>query len=70
MIENVVHDIGGVAIFGIISVCIFFGFFASVILWAGRLKKPYLNSMGDLPLDDSEHASQTKSETTEDFRHE
>jgi cytochrome c oxidase cbb3-type subunit 4 len=51
MIENVMHHIGGVGMFGIISVLLFFAFFAGMVVWAASLKKPYLNSMRDLPLD-------------------
>jgi len=51
MIENVLHRIGGVGIFGIVSICLFFAFFTGMLLWAALLKKPYLHSMRDLPLD-------------------
>lgn len=51
MIENVMNQMGGIGMFGIISICIFFGFFTGMLLWAARLKKPYLNSMRALPLD-------------------
>jgi hypothetical protein len=57
MIENVLHDLGGVGIFGIVSICLFFAFFSGMLLWAARLKKPYLNSMRDLPLDGGESTS-------------
>jgi hypothetical protein len=56
MIENVMHHIGGVGVFGVISICIFFTFFSGMLLYAATLKKPYLNSMRDLPLD-GENAS-------------
>ena len=51
MLENVMRNLGGVGIFGIISICLFFAFFIGLLLWAICLKKPYLNSMGSLPLD-------------------
>jgi len=54
MIEHVLHDLDGIEIFGIISICLFFTFFTGMLLWAGRLKKPYLTSMQDLPLDGGE----------------
>jgi len=68
MIENVVRGIGGVGIFGIISICIFFAFFTGMLLWSSRLKRSYLNSMGELPLDSetpahSKSASYSKIET-------
>ena len=52
MLENIMHHIGGVAVFGIISVAMFFLFFAGVLIWAACLKTQYLNSMQDLPLSD------------------
>jgi hypothetical protein len=54
MIEHVLHDLNGIEIFGIVSVCLFFVFFTGMLLWAGRLKKTYLTSMQDLPLDGGE----------------
>ena len=51
MIENVIHRIGGVSVFGIISICLFFAFFCGMLLWAISLKKNYLASMRALPLD-------------------
>ncbi len=53
MIENVVRGIGGVGMFGVISICIFFLFFIGMLWWAARLKKPYLSSMQTLPLENS-----------------
>lgn len=52
MIENVVHGVGGIAMFGIISICLFFAFFTGMAIWASRLKKNYLSSMESLPLTD------------------
>jgi len=51
MIENVMDKMGGVGVFGVISICLFFAFFVGMLLWAFRLKQPYLNSMRELPLD-------------------
>ena len=53
MIENVLHRIGGVSVFGVISICLFFAVFTVVLVWTFRLKKPYLKAMRELPLDDS-----------------
>ena len=54
MLENIMHRIGGTNLFGIISICIFFAFFTGMLVWAARLKKSYLKSMCELPLDESE----------------
>jgi hypothetical protein len=66
MIENIMHRMGGITGFGIISVCIFFGFFAGMLLWALCLKKSYLNTMRHLPLDnDSLTQTETESKRSE-----
>ena len=52
MIKNVLENINGVGLYGIISVGLFFIFFVGMLVWAFRLKKNYLNSMRELPLDD------------------
>ena len=51
MIENVMRSIGGTSIYGVISICLFFAFFISVLVWTLCLKQPYLNTMRELPLD-------------------
>lgn len=72
MIKNVVEHIGGVGIYGVISICIFFAFFVGMLIWAVRLKKSYLNSMRELPLDGGEVAPQSKlaSQPTIESHHE
>jgi hypothetical protein len=57
MIQNVLRDIGGIGIYGVISVCLFFSFFTGMLVWAAFLKKPYLHSMRELPLNDGERSS-------------
>ena len=39
--------------YGIISICLFFAVFIGVLVWAFCLKKPYLKSMSELPLEDA-----------------
>jgi hypothetical protein len=51
MIENVMNKIGGVGMFGVISICIFFAFFTGMLVWLVCLKESYLESMCELPLD-------------------
>ncbi|HEV2209215.1 MAG TPA: hypothetical protein VG167_10600 [Verrucomicrobiae bacterium] len=53
MIENVLGH-AGTALFGIISICIFFAFFTGMLLWALRLKPSYLKTMQELPLEPNE----------------
>ena len=54
MIKNVLSNIGGVGLYGVISICLFFAVFIGMVVWAMRLKKPFLNSMSGLPLNDGE----------------
>ena len=71
MIRNVIENLGGVGIYGIISVCFFFTCFTGLLFWVFRLKKSYLNSMRELPLDDSSVRSLKNEFTSEpDSRHE
>lgn len=51
MIQNVLRDIGGIANYGILSICLFFTVFTAAMTWAFSLKRPYLKSMESLPLD-------------------
>ncbi len=51
MIENVMHEMGGIGMYGIISICIFFGFFVGMLIWTVCLKKSYVNAMRALPLE-------------------
>jgi hypothetical protein len=57
MIQNVLHHIGGIGVYGIVSVCLFFALFIGMLIWAVCLKKTYLESMRDLPLDGDETSS-------------
>lgn len=52
MIKNVVSHIRGVELYGVISILLFFTVFICLMVWAFRLKKSYLSSMQDLPLND------------------
>jgi cytochrome c oxidase cbb3-type subunit 4 len=52
MIENVTHSISGMSLYGVISICLFVAVFVGVLVWTIRLKKSYVNSMRELPLED------------------
>ena len=45
------NKMGGIGVYGIVSICLFFAVFMGVLLWTLRLKKPYLKAMRELPLD-------------------
>ncbi len=71
MIKNVIETLGGIDAYGIISVCFFFAFFTGMLVWAFRLKKSYLNSMRELPLNDGSVCdAENESNSQSDSRHE
>jgi hypothetical protein len=51
MLENVLGRIGGVGMYGVISIILFFAVFLGVLVWMIGLKKSYLEKMRELPLD-------------------
>ena len=63
MYQNVLNGIDGIGIYGLISICIFFGFFTGMLIWAFVLKKNYLTHMAELPLDGGEKNSTDKTQS-------
>ncbi len=61
MEEKVLSGIGGIGLYGIVSVCLFFAFFTGVTIWAMSLRKNYIRSMRDLPLDGGEREEDSNS---------
>lgn len=72
MIKNVLTHIGGVEVYGIISVLLFFVVFTGTLVWAFRLKRSHLEVMGQLPLHDGTPTAIPSSSQTShpDSRHE
>lgn len=60
MIQNVLRAMGGVEVYGIISVCLFFLVFTTAITWALLQKKSFLCSMSALPLEEDDNGKTTK----------
>ncbi len=54
MIQNTLHTANGIAIYGVVSVVLFFVVFAGAIVWALLEKKAFLTTMESLPLVDGE----------------
>lgn len=52
MIKNVLSDLGGVGLYGVVSICLFFTVFITAMVIAMRTRRSYLNHMGSLPLED------------------
>jgi cytochrome c oxidase cbb3-type subunit 4 len=66
MIQNVLQHIGGVGVYGVISIGLFFAFFLGMLGWVWRLKQSHLDSMSELPLDDGNTPGRT-SDKNHDF---
>lgn len=54
-----IDKLGGIEAFGIFSICIFVAAFAVSMILAFCLKKPFLKSMGALPLEDERRQPET-----------
>jgi hypothetical protein len=63
MIQKLVTEIGGIANFGTISICLFILVFVGALVWAAVQKKTFLNSMSVLPLEDGTTDSVVKGGT-------
>lgn len=52
MIQNVLQHIGGIQNYGIISLFLFFSLFGVLFVWAMSLRKPHLEKMARMPLEE------------------
>jgi hypothetical protein len=52
MIKNILEHIGGIGVYGVISICLFFAVFLGALVWVARMKKSHLDAMSTLPLAD------------------
>ncbi len=66
MIKNVLNDIGGVGLYGVISVCLFFAVFLGALVSALRHQPSFVKKMSALPLEDGETSAPTKGEIRHD----
>ena len=64
MIQNVLRELGGIGIYGVVSVCLFFLVFTVALGWALMQKKPFVQSMSLLPLQDEHGAASNPGENT------
>lgn len=62
MMRNVISAMGGVEVYGIISICLFFAVFTGALIWAAIQKKTFCNHMSALPLHDGEPTEIRKGE--------
>lgn len=65
MIKNVLTDIGGIGLYGVISICLFFAVFTGMLIWACRIKKSFAQKMSACPLHDGEKKSPRKGDAHE-----
>lgn len=52
MIQNVLSNIGGIGLYGVISICIFISVFLAAMIWMVCLSRRYVRAMEQLPLED------------------
>lgn len=62
MMRNVISAIGGVEVYGIISICLFFLVFVGALVWSAVQKKTFCAMMSSLPLHDGEVGGAEKGE--------
>mgnify|MGYP001600926711 FL=1 len=64
LVHSILREAESINAYGLFSLCLFFGFFTGVLVWAFRLKPKHLKNMGDLPLNGGEcpHASNDKTQ--------
>ena len=52
MIKNILQDIGGIGLYGVVSLCLFFSVFTGALVWAAIQRATFCNRMGALPLEE------------------
>jgi hypothetical protein len=52
MIKNILQDIGGIGLYGVISLCLFFAVFSGALVWTFIQRTAFCKRMGALPLED------------------
>lgn len=48
--RNYLESIAGIDVYPMISLFIFFGFFAALFIWAVKVKKSYIDEIKNIPL--------------------
>ena len=51
MIKDLISRLGGIEHYGTLSLLLFVGVFISMVVWSCLLRKPFLNRMARLPLE-------------------
>ncbi len=63
MIKNVLSDIGGVGLYGVVSICLFFLVFTGALVWTLLQRRSLMDAMGSLPLADGERRNLNEGES-------
>ncbi len=69
MIRDALSNIGGVGLYGVLSITLFFATFIGLVFWAFRLKKPWLSTMSRLPLEPDDSDEVEPARTNESHSH-
>lgn len=65
MLRNIFSRMEDIQTYGIVSICLFVAVFTGAIALAVLMKKPLLNTMSNLPLNDGEPVSPATKESHE-----
>ena len=57
MIQNVLRALGGIEIYGVLSVCLFFVVFVVALIFTVTRKKPFCEHMSAQPLNDGDQSN-------------
>lgn len=57
MIKDVIEHVGGLGLYGLVSLLLFFAVFVGVLVWAFRLDRARLDTAARLPLETDPHQS-------------
>lgn len=52
MIANVLRSIGGIGLYGVVSILLFFTVFSGALIWTLSRRRPLMDAMAALPLAD------------------
>jgi hypothetical protein len=58
MIRETMRELGGIGIYGIVSMVLFVAIFLGALVWSLVLKKPHLTHMSHLPLEPDDRPSE------------
>jgi len=64
--QQLIDKLGGMGMVGVISICLFLVVFGGMLVWAYCLKKPFLDNMSALPLDEAKPNEAAKGESNHD----